>query len=69
MLLNISATLTVPRDYGGKPVELTVYDLSGKLDAVILDVCDEELVNSILTAELIMNKSLYADSYVEAFRK
>lgn len=39
------------------------------LDAVILDVTDEDLVNSILTAELVMNKSIYADSYLEAFRK
>ena len=38
------------------------------LDAVILDVTDEELVNTILTAELVMNKSIYADSYIEAFR-
>ncbi|MBN1410863.1 MAG: dihydropteroate synthase [Spirochaetales bacterium] len=39
------------------------------LDAVILDVMDTELVDAILTAELIMNKSIYADSYIEAFRK
>ncbi len=39
------------------------------LDAVICDVTDEELVNSILTAELVMNKSIYADSYIEAFRR
>jgi len=39
------------------------------LDAVILDVMDVELVNTILTAELVMNKSIYADSYIEAFRK
>lgn len=38
------------------------------LDAVILDVTDEELVDTILTAELVMNKSIYADSYIEAFR-
>ena len=38
------------------------------LDAVICDVTDEELVNTILTAELVMNKSIYADSYIEAFR-
>ncbi len=38
------------------------------MDAVICDVLDEELVNSILTAELIMNKAIYADSYLEAFR-
>lgn len=39
------------------------------LDAVICDVTDEELVNTILTAELVMNASIYADSYIEAFRK
>lgn len=38
------------------------------LDAVIMDVCDTELMDAILTAELIMNKSIYADSYLEAFR-
>lgn len=37
-------------------------------DACILDVCDDELVNSILTAELLMNRGIYADSYLEAFR-
>ena len=39
------------------------------LDAVICDVMDDDLVNTILTAELVMNKSIYADSYIEAFRK
>jgi 5-methyltetrahydrofolate corrinoid/iron sulfur protein methyltransferase len=38
-------------------------------DAVICNVLDEELVNTILTAELIMEKTIYADSYIEAFRK
>lgn len=38
------------------------------LDAVILDVTDEELVNALLTAELVMNRQIYADSYIEAFR-
>ena len=38
------------------------------MDAVILDVNDEELVNAILTAELFMDRTIYADSYVEAFR-
>ncbi len=37
------------------------------MDAVILNVTDEELVNALLTAELIMNRAIYADSYVEAF--
>jgi len=39
------------------------------LDAVICDVTDEDLVNAILTAELAMNRQIYADSYIEAFRK
>jgi len=43
--------------------------IANGLDAVILDVLDEELVNAILTADLIMDKSIYADSYLEAFRK
>jgi len=43
--------------------------IANGLDAVILDVMDEELVNTILTAELIMNKSIFADSYIQAFRQ
>jgi 5-methyltetrahydrofolate corrinoid/iron sulfur protein methyltransferase len=43
--------------------------ISHGLDACILDVCDNDLVDAILTAELIMNKTIYADSYIEAFRK
>ncbi|MBI9105988.1 MAG: dihydropteroate synthase [Spirochaetales bacterium] len=39
------------------------------LDAVILNVNDTELVNAILTADLIMNRTIYADSYLEAFRR
>ena len=38
------------------------------LDAVIMDVCDEELMDAILTAELVMDKSIYADSYLEAYK-
>ncbi|MBU8913805.1 MAG: hypothetical protein KOO61_07270, partial [Spirochaetales bacterium] len=38
------------------------------LDAVILNVNDTELVDAILTAELVLNKGIYADSYLEAFR-
>jgi 5-methyltetrahydrofolate corrinoid/iron sulfur protein methyltransferase len=38
------------------------------LDAVICDVTDEDLVNALLTADLVMNKQIYADSYIEAFR-
>ncbi|MFC1668241.1 dihydropteroate synthase [Chlamydiota bacterium] len=43
--------------------------ISYGLDAAIMDVCDKELVESILTAELLMNKSIYADMYIESFYK
>lgn len=43
--------------------------IASGLDAIILNVLDDELVNTILTAELIMNRSIFADSYIEAFRQ
>jgi 5-methyltetrahydrofolate corrinoid/iron sulfur protein methyltransferase len=39
------------------------------LDSAILDPLDEELMNAMITAELMMNKFIYADSYLEAARK
>ena len=38
--------------------------IAGGMDAVICDVTDTELVNAVRTAELIMNKEIYADSYI-----
>jgi len=38
------------------------------LDAAICDVCDEETIAAVATAELVMNKEIYSDSYVRAFR-
>lgn len=38
------------------------------LDAVILDVTDKDLVHTIRTAELIMNRTIYTDSYLETFK-
>jgi len=43
--------------------------IANGLDAVILDVTDTELVDAILTAELVMNRAIYADAYIEAFRR
>ncbi len=34
------------------------------MDAAICDVLDKDLVNAALTAELVMNREIYADSYV-----
>jgi 5-methyltetrahydrofolate corrinoid/iron sulfur protein methyltransferase len=39
------------------------------LDAAILDPTDKELMDSLITAELILNKQIYCDSYLDAYRK
>ncbi|MFA5199901.1 MAG: dihydropteroate synthase [Candidatus Omnitrophota bacterium] len=39
------------------------------LDSVILNPKDNELVDALITTELILNKNIYCDSYLEAFRK
>jgi hypothetical protein len=33
-------------------------------DAAICDVMDTDLVHAALTAELVMNREIYADSYI-----
>ncbi len=43
--------------------------INNGLDAAICDVMDKELIDAVLTAELVMNRAIYADSYIEAFRK
>lgn len=39
------------------------------LDAAILDPFDKELMDSIITAELLLNKHIYCESFLEAYRK
>jgi len=39
------------------------------LDAAILDVTDNELMNTAITAELLMERQLYCDSYLSAYKK
>jgi 5-methyltetrahydrofolate corrinoid/iron sulfur protein methyltransferase len=39
------------------------------LDAAILDPLDKELMDSLITAELILNKQIYCESYIEAYKK
>jgi 5-methyltetrahydrofolate corrinoid/iron sulfur protein methyltransferase len=39
------------------------------LEAAILDPQDKDLMNALITAELILNKNIYCDSYLEAYRK
>ena len=39
------------------------------LDAAILDPLDKDLMNSMITAELLMGKQIYCDKYLEAYKK
>lgn len=39
------------------------------LDAAILDPLDKELVDGAITSDLILNKHIYCDSYLDAYRK
>lgn len=43
-----------------------VMAIANGLDAAICDVGDVDLVNAAKTAELVMNREIYADSYVRA---
>ncbi|MFH0947861.1 MAG: hypothetical protein V1833_02545 [Elusimicrobiota bacterium] len=46
-----------------------VMALEAGLDAAILNPLDKELMNSMITTELLLGKQLYCDSYLEAYRK
>lgn len=39
------------------------------LDGAILDPLDKDLMDAAITTELILNKQIYCDSYLEAYRK
>ncbi len=39
------------------------------LDAAILDPLDKDLLDAAITAELVLNKHIYCDSYLDAYRK
>ncbi len=39
------------------------------LDAAILDPLDSDLMDAAITAELVLNKQIYCDSYLDAYRK
>ena len=42
--------------------------VSHGLDAAIIDCLDEKLMNVLATTEMLMNKQLYSDSYLKAYR-
>jgi len=39
------------------------------LDAAILDPMDNDLMDALITSELILNKNIYCDSFLNAYRK
>lgn len=39
------------------------------LDSAIMDPLDNDLMNAMITAELLLNKFIYCDSYIAAYRK
>jgi len=43
--------------------------ISSGLTSAILDPLDKDLMDAMITAELILNKHIYCDSFLEAYRK
>jgi len=46
-----------------------VMAIAAGLDASIHDPLDEELMNAMITAELLLNKTIYSNSYLKAYRQ
>lgn len=46
-----------------------VMAIANGLSSAILDPLDKELVEAMITAELILNKHIYCDSFLDAYRK
>ena len=45
-----------------------VMALAAGLDAAILDVLDTEMMDAMITGELLMNRAVYADDFLKAYR-
>ena len=48
---------------------VSVMAIANGLTSAILDPLDKELMDAMITAELILNKAIYCDSFLEAYRK
>ncbi|MFH0935973.1 MAG: dihydropteroate synthase [Candidatus Omnitrophota bacterium] len=46
-----------------------VMALAFGLDAAILDPTDRQLLDALISAELLLNKHIYCDSYLQAYRR
>ena len=43
--------------------------MAAGLDAAIMDANDDDLVDVAATGQILLNKSIYADSYLKVFRQ
>lgn len=43
--------------------------IAAGMDASIQDPLDDEMTNAMITAELLLNKAIYSDSYLKAYRQ
>jgi 5-methyltetrahydrofolate corrinoid/iron sulfur protein methyltransferase len=39
------------------------------LDAAIIDPLDDDLMDVMITADLLLNKNIYCDAFLKAYRK
>jgi len=46
-----------------------VMAIAAGLDAAIMDVLDDDLMEAAITADMILNKHIYCDSFLKAYRK
>jgi len=45
-----------------------VMAIAAGLDSAIVDVFDEDLMNAVATAEMLLNKQIYSDAFLKAYR-
>jgi 5-methyltetrahydrofolate corrinoid/iron sulfur protein methyltransferase len=43
--------------------------LASGLDAAIMDPLDTEIMDSLIASEILTNRNVYCDSFLEAYRK
>jgi 5-methyltetrahydrofolate corrinoid/iron sulfur protein methyltransferase len=46
-----------------------VMAIAAGLDASIHDPLDDEMTDAMITAELLLNKTIYSDSFLKAYRQ
>jgi len=45
-----------------------VMAITAGLDSAIMDAADKELVEAAITAEVLLDKNLYSDDYIKAWK-